>query len=66
MELYINSNWTACYANAYIAEAIAWSENGNHASIYTIGGTAEEADDKLMGALLELKLMPEPAIKDER
>ena len=66
MELYINSNWTGRYANAYIAEAIAWSENGNHASIYTMGGTAEEADDKLMGALRELKLMPEPAIKDER
>jgi hypothetical protein len=66
MELYVNSNWTARYANAYIAEAIAWSENGHHASIYTMGGTAEEADDKLMGALRELKLMPEPAIKDER
>ena len=66
MELYINSNWTACYANAYIAEAIAWSENGNHASIYTMGGTAEEADDKLMGALRELKLMPQMVIKDER
>jgi hypothetical protein len=37
MELYINSNWTKCYANAYIAEAIAWSENGNHASLYTMG-----------------------------
>jgi hypothetical protein len=66
MELYVNSNWTECYANAYIAEAIAWSENGNHASIYTVGGTAEEADDKLARALRELKLMPEPAIKDER
>jgi hypothetical protein len=66
MELYVNSNWTACYANAYIAEAIAWSENGNHASIYTMGGTAEEADDKLMRALRELKLMLEPAIKDEK
>jgi hypothetical protein len=64
MELYINSNWTACYANAYIAEAIAWSENGNHASIYTTGSTAKEADDKLMSALRELKLMPEPAMKD--
>ena len=49
MELYINSNWTGCYANAFIAEAIAWSENGNHASIYTMGGTGEEADDKLRG-----------------
>jgi hypothetical protein len=36
MELYVNSNWTACYANACIAEAIAWSENGNHASIYSL------------------------------
>jgi hypothetical protein len=49
MELYVNSNWTERYANAYIAEAIAWSENGNRASIYTMGGTAEEADDKLRG-----------------
>ncbi len=24
MELYVNSNWTERYANAYIAEAIAW------------------------------------------
>jgi hypothetical protein len=30
----------------------SWSENGNQASIYTMGGTAEEADDKLMGALV--------------
>jgi len=66
MELYINTNWTACYANAYIAEAITWSENGNHASIYTVGGTAEEADDKLMNALRELKLIPQTANKDER
>jgi hypothetical protein len=66
MELYINTNWTGWYANAYIAEAIAWSENGNHASIYTMGGTAEEADDKLMNALRELKLIPQMAIKDER
>ena len=29
MELYINSTWTQRYENAYIAEAIAWSENGN-------------------------------------
>jgi hypothetical protein len=64
MELYVNSNWTKCYANAYIAEAVAWSENGNHASIYTTGSTAKEADDKLMNALRELKLVPEPAIKD--
>ena len=66
MELYINTNWTGWYANAYVAEAIAWSENGNHASIYTMGGTAEEADDKLMNALRELKLIPQTAIKDER
>ena len=59
MELYINNNWTECYANSYIAEAIAWSENGNHATIYAVGGTAEEADAKLVGALRELTLMPD-------
>ncbi len=45
MELYINSNWTKCYGSAYIAEAVAWSENGNHATIYTVGITAEEANE---------------------
>ncbi len=67
MELYVNSNWTKCYANAYIAEAIAWSENGNHATIYAVGTTTEEADAKLIGALRELKLAPETSsMKDER
>ncbi len=59
MELYVNSTWTKRYGKAYIAEAIAWSENGNHATIHTMGATAEEADAKLMGALRELNLLPE-------
>ncbi len=63
MELYVNSNWTESYANTYIAEAIAWSENGNHATIYATGITAKEADDKLESALRELKLLPETSIK---
>jgi hypothetical protein len=66
MELYVNNNWTERYTNSYIAEAIMWSENGNHAAIYTMGITAEEADAKLMGALRELGLMPEAFLKDER
>ena len=67
MELYINSRWTERYGNAHIAEAIAWSENGNHATIYTMGITAEEADAKLIGALRELKLVPErSSMKGER
>jgi hypothetical protein len=66
MELYINSNWTERYANTYIAEAVAWSENGNHATIYATGITAEEAEAKLIGALRELKLMPAAVIKEER
>ena len=65
MELYINAEWTKCYSeNYYIAEAIIWSENGNHASIYSTGPTAEEADAKLMGALSELKLVRETSTKD--
>jgi hypothetical protein len=65
MELYINTEWTKCYCeNHYIAEAIVWSRNGNHVSIYSTGTTAEEADAKLMGALSELKLIPETSTKD--
>jgi hypothetical protein len=66
MELYTNTTWTGCYANAYIAEAIAWSENGNHATISTTGSTAEEAQTKLIGALGELDLLPKTAIKGAR
>jgi hypothetical protein len=66
MELYLNSNWTEGYGNTYVAEAITWSENGNHATIYTTGITAKEADDKLKGALRELKLVPETSMKNER
>jgi hypothetical protein len=66
MELYINTNWTECYANAYIAEAIAWSENSNHATISAMGITAEEADAKLQGALRELNLLPNTTIKGAR
>jgi len=65
MELYINNKWTEDYGNSYIAEAIAWSENGNHATIYAQGLTADEADAKLMGAMHELKLIPETSMADE-
>ena len=65
MELYINNSWTERYGNSYVAEGIAWSENGNQATIYTVGPTAEEADAKLMGALRELKLVPEATTKVE-
>ena len=65
MELYVNSEWTAGSADSYIAEAFAWSENGNHAAIYTIGTTAEEADAKLMRALQELNLMPKTSGEDQ-
>jgi hypothetical protein len=64
MELYINSNWTECYGNSYIAEAIAWSENGNHATIYTMGITAEEADTKFVSALRELNLITEKSVNE--
>ena len=64
-KLYIDNRWTACYGNSYIAEAIAWSESGNHAAIYTTGTSAEEADAKLMGAMRELKLISEPSVADE-
>ena len=66
MELYINTNWTGWYANSYIAEAIAWSEKGNHATISTTGSTAQEADAKLLGALRELNLLSNTTIEGAR
>ena len=66
MELYTNTNWTGCYDNVYIAEAIAWSENGNHATISTTGSTAQEADAKLVGALRELNLLSNTTIEGAR
>jgi hypothetical protein len=59
MELYINSSWTKFYGNSYIAEALAWSESGNHATVYATGSTADEANAKLLSALRELRLIPE-------
>ncbi len=66
MELYVNDAWTECYGNSYIAEAIAWSDEGNHATIYATGVTAEEANKKLVGALREMKLLPETSVKGNR
>ena len=59
MKLYTNNSWTEVNANGYVSEAIAWSENGNHATIYSTGNTAEEAHIRLMNALRELKLEAE-------
>ena len=59
MELYTNGSWTQCYDNVYVAEALAWSENGNHLTIYATGISADEAESKLTGGLGELKLIPQ-------
>ena len=59
MELYTNSSWTQRYDNVYVAEALAWSENGNHVTIYATGISADEAQTKLTGGLGELKLLPQ-------
>ena len=66
MELYLNSTWTERYGDSsYVAQAIAWSEYGNHATIHARGITADEADTKLLGALRELKLVPQATTKLE-
>lgn len=64
MELYVNNDWTEGYGDLYVAEAMAWSENGNHATIYATGISTDEAETKLTGALRELKLIPQ-ALKSE-
>ncbi len=65
MELYINSTWTERYGNAYVAESIAWSESGNHATIYAVGSTPDEADTRLMNALCELKVLPKATVRGD-
>ena len=64
MELYINNSWTEICPSGYLAEAIAWSENGNHATIYAMGSTADAADTNLMNALRELKVLPEASVNN--
>lgn len=64
MELYINSAWTRHQGDAYVAEAIGWSENGNHTTTYATGVTADETEIKLSGALRELKLVSDPKRKE--
>ncbi len=59
MELYTNNSWTQRYDDVYVAEAVAWSENANHLTIYATGLSAEEAQSKLTGGLGELKLIPQ-------
>ena len=65
MELYVNDRWIGCYGDSYVAEAIAWSDNGNHTTIYATGATAKEADANLVVAMRELKLIPATSVEDE-
>ena len=63
MELYVKNSWPKITAGGYVAEAIAWSENGNPAPIYARGNTADEADTRLMSALRELKVLPNATVR---
>ncbi len=57
-ELYTNNAWTPYYGDVYVAEALSWSKNGNHLTIYATGISADEAQSKLTKGLGELKLLP--------
>ena len=52
-------------ASGYVAEAIAWSENGNHATIYATGSTSDEADTRLMNALRELEVLAKATVRGD-
>ena len=65
MELYVNNSWTKICSSGYVAEAIAYSENGNHATIYAVGSTTNEADTRLMKALCELKVLPKATMRGD-
>ena len=65
MELYVNNSWTKICSSGYVAEAIAYSENGNHATTYAVGSTADEAETRLMNALCELKVLPKATVRGD-
>jgi hypothetical protein len=63
MEIYVNDDWTVAYGPSYVAEALAWSDSGNHVTVYAVGPSAQRANEKLHAGLAELGLLKRPKEK---
>ncbi len=58
MSVYINDTWVYQYDNCWVAEAVAFSENGNHVTISSCHDSPELAHKKLIAGMKELRLVP--------
>ncbi len=58
MSVYINETWIREHDCYWIAEAVAFSENGNHVTISSCPDSPELAYDRLIAGMKELRLVP--------
>jgi hypothetical protein len=58
MSVYINNTWVHRQGYHWIAEAIAFSENGNDVTIAACHNSPELAYKRLVAGMKELRLVP--------
>jgi hypothetical protein len=58
MSVYINNTWVHRQGSHWIAEAIAFSENGNDVTISACHDSPQLAYKKLVAGMKELRLVP--------
>ncbi len=57
MSVYINETWIREHDCYWIAEAVAFSENGNHVTISSCHDSPELSYDRLIAGMKELRLV---------
>ncbi len=58
MSVYINDAWVQRHGRYWIAEAVAFSDNGNDVTISSCHDSPELAYKKLIAGMKELRLVP--------
>jgi hypothetical protein len=58
MSLYVNTLWVRQEGRYWMAEAIAFSENGNDITLSSCHDTRELAYERLVAGMKELRLVP--------
>ena len=58
MSLYVNTLWVRQEGRYWIAEAIAFSENGNDVTLSSCHDSPELAYERLLAGMKELLLLP--------
>jgi hypothetical protein len=58
MSLYVNNLWVREEGRYWMAEAIAFSENGNNVTLSSCHDSSELAYERLVAGMKELQLVP--------